>query len=185
MVWDTPRNAGVGAGPLKAPGSRWSTALTHDVYNIAHHARAAQTLAGVTDERFDPDRGLRRTWSPGMYCVMPVEDVVYKPPPGAPVPPAFSGRKPFVTEMLVSREVTGKQVLFQRADYEIPAYGVVNEQAHFRTSQFTHFGLIPDGDDSAVVDFYESTLGLLRSMDRSGLAEGLGTQAMFDSYPGK
>lgn len=185
MVWDEPRNAGVGAGPLKAPGSRWVTSLTRDVYNVAHHARAAQTLAGVTKERFDPECGLRRTWSADMYTTMPVEDVVYKPPPGSAVPPPFLARKPFVTEMLLSRAVTGKQVLFQRSDYDIPAYGVVNEEAHFRASQFAHVGLIQSGDDAKVLDFYEITLGLLRAVDSSGPAEGLGTNALFDSYIGK
>lgn len=184
MMWETPKNEGVGSGPLKAAGSRWATALTDDVYNVAHHAREAQTLEGVTRELFDPERGLRRTWSESMYSVMPVEDVVYKPPPGSVAPPAFVGRMPFVTEMLLSRAVTGKQVLFSRSDYNIPSYGNVNAQAHFRTSQFTHMGLIVAGDDPSIVGFYEQTLGLLRSMDRSGPPDGIGTQVLFDSYPG-
>lgn len=185
MVWDAPRNEGVGAGPLKAPGSRWAAALTRDVYNIAHHACAAQTLEGVTGERFDPETGLRRTWSANMYTVMPFEDVVYKPPPGTPEPLPFEERMPFEAEMLLSRAATGKQVLFQRSDYVIPGYGALNERAHFRTSQFTHFGLIQAGDDPAPLDFYENTLGLLRAIDKAGPPVGLGTQAMLDSHPGK
>lgn len=184
MVWESPKNDGVGAGPLKAPGSRWGTALCEDVHKLAHHARAAQELEGVTRELVDAERGLRRTWSPSMYCVSPVDDVVYKPPPGTEEPPPFVGRLPYVTETLLSRAGTGKQVLFKREDYCIPAYGRVNEDAHFRTSQFTHVGLIVAGTDPGIVDFYEDTLGLLRSTERSGPPSGAGTVAMFDTSPG-
>lgn len=185
MTWEAPKNSGTGPGPLKAAGSRWTTALTADIHNVAHHARTAQLLEGVTRELRDQELGTRRTWSANMYVVMPVDDIVYKPPPGAPVPEPFADALPHVCEMIVSRAATGKQVLFQRRDYAIPRYGVINEDAHFRASAFTHCGLIPAGSNTGVLDFYESTLGLLRSIDRSGPAEGPATSAVFETDPGE
>lgn len=173
----------MGPGPLKAAGSRWAIAVTSDLYNVAYHARSAQLLEGVTREEFDPERGMRKTWSPSMYCVMPMQGVIYKPLPGAPPPQPFTDRMPHVSEFLVSRATTGKQLLFSRSDYDISTYGQVNHDSHFRSSQFAHVGLIVDGDDPSVLDFYEDTLGLLRTLSRAVHPNPL-TEALLDFTPG-
>jgi hypothetical protein len=183
MVWETAKNEGVGFGPLRAAGSRWATALTADPLTIYHHARTAQVMEGVVKEEFDGGAGQRKTWSESMYTVMPVPDTVYDPPPGTVKVP-FVGSLPHVHELLVSRLVTGKQVLFSRADYSIPLYGKVNPRCHFPTSQFTHFGLIAAGEDHGVLDFYQDTLGLLKTQAYAAGPVKLGTRAMFDCAPG-
>jgi hypothetical protein len=183
LIWEHPKNAGVGAGPLKAAGSRWAIALVADVWNIAHHARAAQTAAGVVRDEFDAARGMRKTWSDGMYCVMPLDGMIYSLPPGAPEALPFVDRMPHVSEMLLSRDTTGKQVLFARMDYEIPEYGKINWDAHFPCSQFAHVGLVVDGEDPSVLDFYEDTLGLMRTGSKE-VAPTLLQEALMDFTPG-
>jgi hypothetical protein len=67
MHWETPRSRGVGAGPLKrGVGSRWASALTRDVHNIAYHARQAQTFDGDVRSDLDVTSGIRKTTSDSM-----------------------------------------------------------------------------------------------------------------------
>lgn len=128
----------------RPPGSRRATTLSEDVYLVAHHARGPSHGRPYARALFDAKRGLRCMWSESMCRDMPVKGVVYKSPP------AFIGKLLFVMEMLVSRQVSWKHVLFARGDHSIPHYGQVNPDAHFRTSQFPHMGLIVGGRTRAL-----------------------------------
>jgi hypothetical protein len=110
--------------------------------------------------------------------------VVCKDPnPGPP----FLSRVPHVHEMLLSRTLTGNQVLFSRADYDMPNYGTVNPQSHFQTSQFTHGGMMltaPDNDAAkSALDFYSDVLGLKKTRVEK-FEHGPGTEGMFDATDG-
>jgi hypothetical protein len=66
--------------------------------------------------------------------------------------------------MLLLQPLT-RQVLFQRFGYILPHYGQIDENAAFKTSQFTHMGMVIQDDSKETLKFYEEVLGLLRVRD--------------------
>lgn len=131
VLWESLKNDGVWPfARLKAAGSRWTTALTVDALNVYQHVRNAQASEGILDQKMFATVGALQTTSRSWYSVSPTGDVFYKPEKDEP---PFVGKQPSLHEMLVSGNVTGKQVLFTRHDYHLENYGRVNESAHFPT----------------------------------------------------
>ncbi|BAZ49982.1 hypothetical protein NIES4103_25950 [Nostoc sp. NIES-4103] len=143
MVWQNPTNQGLGLASMKVKGNRWATTLTTDVINILNHAEDAKA-AGWNIRYTNP------YW----------EQIYNKERKSRPFIDSTVG----VREMLLLQPLT-RQVLFQRFGYTLPHYGQINNSAAFKTSQFTHMGIIVQDDSKDSLKFYEEVLGLLRVRD--------------------
>ena len=80
-----------------------------------------------------------------------------------------------------------RQVFFQRFGYTMPHYGQINQNAAFKTSQFTHMGLIVQDDSKETLKFYEDVLGLLRVRDdvETSYESSAAGRDLFDLNPGE
>jgi catechol 2,3-dioxygenase-like lactoylglutathione lyase family enzyme len=165
MTWENPLNQGLGISSMKIKGNRWTTALTADLLGILNHAENARAI-GQT---------IRYSY--------PYWEVIYqKDRKSRPfVEPAVG-----VREMLLLQPLT-RQVLFQRFGYVMPHYGKINHDAAFKTSQFTHVGLVVQDDSKATLRFYEDVLGLLRARDdvETSYESSLAGRDFFDLQPGE
>jgi catechol 2,3-dioxygenase-like lactoylglutathione lyase family enzyme len=165
MVWQNPSNDGLGIESMKVQGNRWATTLTGDVLNIANQAEEA-AKAGLTIKYTNPH------W-----------EIIYnKERQSRPfIDPAIG-----VREMLMLQPLT-RQVLFQRFGYTVPHYGQIDETAAFKTSQFTHMGMVIQDDSKETLKFYEDVLGLLRVRDdvETSYESSLAGREIFDLAPGE
>jgi catechol 2,3-dioxygenase-like lactoylglutathione lyase family enzyme len=165
MVWQNSTNQGLGTGTMKVKGNRWATSLTDDVLTILNHAEDAKKAGW--DIRYS----------------QPYWEVIYnKERKSRPFIDSAVG----VREMLLLQPL-GKQVLFQRFGYTLPYYGQVNNLAVFKTSQFTHMGLIVQDDSKETLKFYEEVLGLLRVRDdvETSYESSPAGRDIFDLNPGE
>ena len=165
MVWQKPTNEGLGLGSMKVRGNRWATTLTGDALNILNQVEEA-AKAGLSIKYTNPH------W-----------EIIYnKERKSRPfIDPAIG-----VREMLVLQPLT-RQVLFQRFGYTLPDYGQINKNAAFKTSQFTHMGLVIQDDSKETLKFYEEILGLLRVRDdvETSYESSLAGRDIFDLEPGE
>ncbi|MDZ8050665.1 MAG: VOC family protein [Aulosira sp. ZfuVER01] len=165
MIWQNPTNQGLGTGSMKIKGNRWATALTADALTILNHAEEAK--AAGWDIRY----------------TNPYWEIIYnKERKSRPfIDPAVG-----VREMLLLQPLA-RQVLFQRFGYTLPHYGQINQNAAFKTSQFTHMGLIVQDDSKEILKFYEDVLGLLRVRDdvETSYESSLAGRDLFDLNPGE
>ncbi|WP_414565359.1 MULTISPECIES: VOC family protein [unclassified Anabaena] len=165
MVWQNPTNQGLGLASMKVKGNRWATTLTADVLTILNHAEDAK--AG--------------NWA--IKYTNPHWEVIYnKERKSRPFTEPAVG----VREMLLLQPLT-RQVLFQRFGYSLPNYGQINNHAAFKTSQFTHMGMIVQDDSKQILKFYEEVLGLLRVRDdvETSYESSPAGREMFDLKPGE
>lgn len=165
MIWENPINEGLGISSMKVKGNRWATTLTNDSLNILNHAELAEA-AGETIKYTNP------RW-----------EVIYnKERKSRP----FISETVGVREMLLLQPLT-RQVLFQRFGYNLPDYGNINENSPFKTSQFTHMGIIVQDDSKEILNFYESALGLLRVRDdvETSYESSVAGREIFDLRPGE
>lgn len=165
MMWENPINQGLGISSMKVKGNRWATTLTNDSLNILNHAELAEA-AGETIKYTNP------RW-----------EVIYnKERKSRP----FISETVGVREMLLLQPLT-RQVLFQRFGYNLPYYGNINENSPFKTSQFTHMGIIVQDDSKEILNFYESALGLLRVRDdvETSYESSVAGREIFDLEPGE
>jgi catechol 2,3-dioxygenase-like lactoylglutathione lyase family enzyme len=88
--------------------------------------------------------------------------------------------------MLLLQPLT-RQVLFQRFGYTLPDYGQIDENAAFKTSQFTHMGMVIQDDSKEILKFYEEVLGLLRVRDdvETSYESSLAGREIFDLQSGE
>lgn len=163
MIWQDPINEGLGLESMRVKGNRWATTLTGDVLNFANHAQEAAT-AGL------PLKSTHPHW-----------EIIYnKERKSRPfLDPAIG-----VREMLLLQPLT-RQVLFQRFGYTLPHYGQIDENAAFKTSQFTHMGMVIQDDSKETLKFYEEVLGLLRVRDdvETSYESSLAGREIFDLNP--
>ncbi|MBD2339140.1 VOC family protein [Calothrix sp. FACHB-156] len=165
MVWQNPTNQGLGISSMKVKGNRWATTLTADALTILNHAEQAK--AAGWDIRYSN----------------PYWEIIYnKDRKSRPfIDPAVG-----VREMLLLQPLT-RQVLFQRFGYTLPNYGQINQNSAFKTSQFTHMGLIVQDDSKEILKFYEDVLGLLRVRDdvETSYESSPAGRDLFDLNPGE
>jgi catechol 2,3-dioxygenase-like lactoylglutathione lyase family enzyme len=165
MVWETPTNDGLKMDSMKVNGNRWATTLTADVLNILNHAQEAVAV------------GL-----PVKYTHPHWEVIYNKERKGRPfIDPAIG-----VREMMLLQPLT-RQVFFERFNYTLPNYGKINEGAVFKTSQFTHLGMVIQDDSKETLLFYEEILGLLRTRDdvETTYESSEAGRQIFDLQPGE
>ncbi len=165
MVWQNPTNEGLGMGSMKVKGNRWATTLTADVLNISNHAEEA-AKAGLSIK----------------YTIPHWEIIYNKERKSRPfIDPAIG-----VREMLLLQPLT-RQVFFQRFGYTLPHYGQIDEHAAFKTSQFTHMGMVIQDDSKEILKFYDEVLGLLRVRDdvETSYESSLAGREIFDLQPGE
>jgi catechol 2,3-dioxygenase-like lactoylglutathione lyase family enzyme len=165
MVWQNPTHAGLGMESMRVKGNRWATTLTADILNLLNQAEEA-AKAGLS-----------------IKCTRPHWEIIYnKERKSRPfIDPAIG-----VREMMVLQPLT-RQVLFQRFGYTMPHYGEINENAAFKTSQFTHMGMVIQDDSKETLKFYEDVLGLLRVRDdvETSYESSLAGREIFDLEPGE
>jgi catechol 2,3-dioxygenase-like lactoylglutathione lyase family enzyme len=165
MVWQQPINDGLEMRSMKVKGNRWATTLTADMLNMLNHAEEANK-AGLAVKYTTPH------W-----------EIIYnKERQGRPfIDPAIG-----VREMMLLQPLT-RQVLFQRFGYTLPHYGQIDESSAFKTSQFTHIGMVIQDDSKETLKFYEEVLGLLRVRDdvETSYESSLAGREIFDLEPGE
>jgi catechol 2,3-dioxygenase-like lactoylglutathione lyase family enzyme len=165
MVWPHPTNEGLGMGSMKVKGNRWATTLTADTLSVLNQVEEA-ARAGLSIKYTHPH------W-----------EIIYnKERKSRPfIDPAIG-----VREMMVLQPLT-RQVLFQRFGYTLPHYGQIDENAAFKTSQFTHMGMVIQDDRKEMLKFYEEVLGLLRVRDdvETSYESSLAGREIFDLAPGE
>ncbi len=165
MVWQNPINEGLGIGSMKVKGNRWGTTLTADMLNILNQVEEA-AKSGLSIKYTNPH------W-----------EIIYnKDRRSRPFIDLAIG----VREMMVLQPLT-RQVLFQRFGYTLPDYGQIDENADFKTSQFTHMGMVIQDDSKETLKFYEEVLGLLRVRDdvETSYESSLAGREIFDLKPGE
>jgi catechol 2,3-dioxygenase-like lactoylglutathione lyase family enzyme len=164
MVWQHPTNEGLGLKSMKVKGNRWATTLTADALSILNQVEEA-ARAGLSIKYTNPH------W-----------EIIYnKDRKSRPfIDPAIG-----VREMMVLQPLT-RQVLFQRFGYTLPHYGQIDENAAFKTSQFTHMGIVIQDDSKETLKFYEEVLGLLRVRDdvETSYESSLAGREIFNLQPG-
>jgi hypothetical protein len=165
MTWHNPAHDGLGMGSMKVKGNRWATTLTADALSILNHIEEAEK-AGLSVKYTNPH------W-----------EIIYnKERKSRPfIDPAIG-----VREMLLLQPWT-RQVLFQRFGYTLPDYGQIDETSNFKTSQFTHMGMVIQDDSKETLKFYEEALGLLRVRDdvETSFESSLAGREIFDLKPGE
>jgi catechol 2,3-dioxygenase-like lactoylglutathione lyase family enzyme len=165
MVWQKHTNDGLGMGSMKVKGNRWATTLTADTLSILNQVEEA-ARAGLSIKYTHPH------W-----------EIIYnKEKKSRPfIDPAIG-----VREMMVLQPLT-RQVLFQRFGYTLPHYGQIDETASFKTSQFTHMGMVIQDNSKETLNFYEEVLGLLRVRDdvETSYESSLAGREIFDLAPGE
>jgi catechol 2,3-dioxygenase-like lactoylglutathione lyase family enzyme len=165
MVWQKPTNEGLGMGSMKVRGNRWATTLTADLLNILNQVEEAA-----------------KAELPIKYTNPHWEIIYNKERKSRPfIDPAMG-----VREMLVLQPLT-RQVLFQRFGYTLPHYGQIDKNSAFKTSQFTHMGMVIQDDSKETLKFYEEVLGLLRVRDdvETSYESSLAGREFFDLKPGE
>jgi catechol 2,3-dioxygenase-like lactoylglutathione lyase family enzyme len=165
MTWQNPTCDGLGMKSMKVKGNRWATTLTADMLNILNHAEEANK-AGLAVKYTNPH------W-----------EIIYnKERKSRPFTDPAIG----VREMLLLQPLT-RQVLFQRFGYTLPHYGQIDGNAVFKTSQFTHMGMVIQDDSKETLKFYEDALGLLRVRDdvETSYESSLAGREIFDLQPGE
>ncbi len=165
MIWQKPTNEGLGTTTMKAKGNRWATTLTADILSILNHVEEAKIA----------------NWS--IRYTNPHWEVIYnKDRKSRPFVEPVVG----VREMLLLQPLT-RQVLFQRFGYSLPHYGQINLSATFKTSQFTHMGMIIQDDSKETLKFYEEVLGLLKVRDdvETSYESSLAGREIFDLNKGE
>jgi catechol 2,3-dioxygenase-like lactoylglutathione lyase family enzyme len=165
MVWEHTTNEGLGLESMKVKGNRWATTLTGDVLNIANHAEDAATT------------GLPLKYTTPHWEIIYNKERTIRP---------FLDPAMGVREMLLIQPLT-RQVLFQRFGYTMPHYGQIDTTAAFRTSQFTHMGMVIQDDSKQSLKLYEEVLGLLRVRDdvETSYESSLAGREIFDLAPGE
>jgi catechol 2,3-dioxygenase-like lactoylglutathione lyase family enzyme len=165
MVWEQPINDGLELRSMKVKGNRWATTLTADILNLLNHAQEANQ-AGLAVK----------------YTSSHWEIIYNKERQSRPfIDPAIG-----VREMMLLQPLT-RQVLFQRFGYTLPDYGQIDENSAFKTSQFTHIGMVIQDDSKETLKFYEEVLGLLRVRDdvETSYESSLAGREIFDLQPGE
>jgi catechol 2,3-dioxygenase-like lactoylglutathione lyase family enzyme len=165
MVWQNPTNQGLGLASMKIKGNRWATTLTADLLAILNHAEDAKAA----------DWAIKYSY--------PYWEVIYNKERKSR---AFTDSAVGVREMLLLQPLT-RQVLFQRFGYTLPHYGEINYTAAFKTSQFTHIGIVVQDDSKQSLKFYEDVLGLLRVRDdvETSYESSPAGRDLFDLKPGE
>lgn len=167
VQWERPVNAGLGMGrDLRCVGSRWGVRLTSSILNVLNHAERARA-AGEPVGIIEP--------------LLAVIGEVSGERPARPFLEPVVG----VREMVLVQPLC-RQVFFERFGYDSPLYGRIDERSLLRTSQHTHCGLMIADDDPHVLDFYESVLGLKRTLDaRIPWDNATGSRAIFGLEAGE
>ncbi|MEB3218866.1 MAG: VOC family protein [Nostocales cyanobacterium 94392] len=165
MIWENPINQGLGISSMKVKGNRWATTLTNDCLNILNHAESAKAAGEIikyTNPSWEVIYNKERTIRPF------IDEIVG------------------VREMLLLQPLT-RQVLFQRFGYNLPDYGNVKQNSAFKSSQFTHMGIIVQDDSKEILNFYEEVLGLLRVRDdvETSYESSVAGREIFDLQPGE
>ncbi len=163
MAWDGIPGPGLGVGPMRGLGARWTGQKTLNMTRINDHAEALRTLG---------------------------EDTWMVPPFFAPFTPKdklapFAEPLPGYREMVMVRALT-RQVFIEFVGWELPLYGAVDPECLMQTSQFTHQCLMVQDDSRKSLAFYDEVLGMTRADERSvAYRPGAGANTIFDLAEGE
>lgn len=139
LIWETPKNQGVGYVPPRSIGQRLAVMKTDDIYRLVDVFKTVKengipcsVTEPIADDLFDLD----------------------------------GGKKDFFNRPIAVREnaVYGKffnHIFFQRYGYHIEGYGTVGEHSPLRTSEFTHHDFFITSSNMSDMSYLSSALGLL------------------------
>lgn len=149
IEWDRPANSGLGTRGLRFAGNRWVGHFARSLLNVANHAEAAR--AGGAELELGPihfiDMG--RAYAHLFGGVVP---------------------QPFVDPLVALRELQifrpeTRQVVLERFGYDSPLLGTFAGDSLLGCTQIVQGCMVVRSDDPGIFGFYETVLGLRRSLD--------------------
>jgi catechol 2,3-dioxygenase-like lactoylglutathione lyase family enzyme len=165
MHWQEPTGRGLNMAPLRTVGCRWSVHRCADVLDVLNHAVAwleqgkPISINGPAINVRAPAKG---------YQQRPFE---------APVRSSYN-LQVFLPEAQV--------VVMQRHHIDMGSYGSIAADSLLRTSEGCHMGLVVQGSDLSLFDFYETALGFRRGRTvRIAHEPGYAPSDMFQLAPGE
>jgi len=139
LVWQTPKNEGIGYVPPRTIGQRLAVMKTDDIYRLAdvfkiarENGESCSITEPIADDLFDLDAGKKDLFN---RPIVVRENAVYS--------------KFF------------NHIFFQRYGYHIEGYGTVGIKTPLRTSEFTHHDFFISSSDLSDMSYMSSALGLI------------------------
>ncbi len=161
MQWDQPSGDGLGLAPLRATGCRWSVQRTEDLMLLWNHVEVL-LARGVTIGSTGPEIDARLTGNAAT---------------SEPLKEAFPASR-----NLQLFQPHYQQVVMQRFNIEVSAYGSINPDCLFRTTELCHMAVVTR--DRSTVDFYEQALGFRKGSELTiGYNPDSVATRMFDLQP--
>lgn len=163
LVWEN-LTRGVGYARPDTPGQRMAAMHTADVVRLV--------------DVFKDERALDKPW----LIQEPVLDSIYQ---AETAKPGLHNRRVTVRETGIWGDWFN-HVFFQRYGYDLPGYGYINQDAVFRTSEFTHHSFILDKPLDESVTYYVNALGF-KPEQKAPIVDGEwqpGPAAVFAMPPG-
>ncbi len=142
MQWDQPLGDGLGLAPLRATGCRWSVQRTEDLMLLWNHVEVL-VARGATIGTTGPEINARLTGNAAT---------------SHPLKEAFPASR-----NLQLFQPHYQQVVMQRFNIDVSAYGVIDADSLFRTTELCHMAVVTR--DRASVDFYAERLGFRRGSE--------------------
>lgn len=149
IEWDIPANAGLGMCGLRFAGNRWTGQFARSLLTVLNHAAAAKAAGTPLD----------------------LGDIHFIDM-GKAYAHLFGGSapEPFETAQIALREAhifqpESRQVILERFGYDSPLLGSFADDSLMRTTQIVQGCMVVQSDDPDIFGFYQSVLGLKRSLD--------------------
>lgn len=163
MSWRQRLGPGLAQAPFRGLGSRWVGTKTLNMTRLFDHVELARAKGG-------PITGVAPFFVP------------FAPP---------DRLQPFLEPIAGVREMTvmepyWRRVFIELVGYEMPAYGQIDRQSLFETSQFTHVCLVHQDDLRKALTFYDQVLGMKRASEAEAVGDrAVGGKKIFDLAPGE
>jgi uncharacterized glyoxalase superfamily protein PhnB len=165
MEWEHPAGPGLGLAAARTVGARWSVHRCADVLAVLDHAVAWREQGKPVAIR-----------GPAVNVRAPAR--------GAAQAPFLAPIKSSANLQVTLPEA--QVVVMQRRHVDLGTYGTVAEDSLLRTSEGCHMGLVVQGDDLALFDFYERAIGFRRGRTvRIAHEPGYPPSDWFDLVPGE
>lgn len=142
MQWDQPSGDGLGLAPLRSTGCRWSVQRTEDLMLLWNHVEVL-VARGATIGTTGPEINARVTGNAAT---------------SHPLKEAFPASR-----NLQLFQPHYQQVVMQRFNIDVSAYGGIDPDCLFRTTELCHMAVVTR--DRASVNFYAEALGFRKGSE--------------------
>ena len=163
MHWDQPLGNGLGLAPLRATGCRWSVQRTEDLMRLWNHVEIL-VARGATLATTGPEINARTTGNAATSKPL---------------------KEPFpASRNLQLFQPYYQQVVMQRFHIDVSAYGTIDPDCLFRTTELCHMAIVTR--DRTTANFYEHVLGFRKGSEQTiGHNPDSVATRMFELQPGE